>query len=48
MNQDGLDPLGLYVGTTAGEIWASFDEGESWEKIVEHLPDVYSIEVARF
>ncbi|MHA2168667.1 MAG: WD40/YVTN/BNR-like repeat-containing protein [Candidatus Kariarchaeaceae archaeon] len=48
MNHDDLDPLGIYVGTTAGEIWASFDEGESWEKIVEHLPDVYSIEVARF
>ena len=43
--QDTQDPLGLYVGNRAGEVWASFDEGNTWECIVGHLPDVFSLEV---
>lgn len=45
MTCDGADPLGLYFGTTGGEIWASPDEGESWTCIARHLPEVYSIEI---
>lgn len=44
---DGNDPLGLYFGTTTGEIWASDDEGDSWHRIAEHLPHIYSIEACR-
>lgn len=44
MNADGLDPLGLYFGTTSGELWASKREGGSWRRIAEHLPNIYSIE----
>ena len=40
-----LDPPGIYFGTTSGEIWASGDEGESWSRIVEHLPHIYSVGV---
>jgi photosystem II stability/assembly factor-like uncharacterized protein len=45
---DSRDPVGLYVGTTSGEIWASRDEGESWRCIARHLPEIYSLEVAEF
>ncbi len=42
---DGRDPLGLYFGTTMGEVWQSRDEGATWENAVRHLPHVYSVEV---
>jgi hypothetical protein len=44
MNADGLDPLGLYFGTTSGELWASKREGSSWQRIAEHLPNIFSVE----
>jgi len=47
MAADGLDPVGLYVGTTSGELWASRDEGERWACIARHLPEIYAVEAAR-
>lgn len=44
MKSDAQDPLGLYLGTTAGEIWTSRDEGESWTMVAAHLPRVLSVE----
>jgi hypothetical protein len=44
---DSLDPIGLYFGTTSGEVWASRDEGANWECIARHLPHIYSIEAAQ-
>ena len=46
MTHDCLDPLGLYFGTTGGEVWASFDEGANWQCLRAHLPHVYSVEAA--
>jgi len=46
MCADGGDPVGLYFGTTSGEIWASNDEGQTWSRIAEHLPHIYSVTVA--
>lgn len=46
MAQDGHDALGLYLGTTSGEIWGSTSEGKSWSCLARHLPHVYSVEVA--
>ncbi len=46
MCADGADPLGLYFGTTSGEIWASADEGRNWTRIAEHLPHIYSLTAA--
>jgi len=43
---DALDPVGLYFGTTSGEIWASRDEGARWECIQRHLPEIYAVEAA--
>jgi hypothetical protein len=46
MTTDAHDPVGVYFGTTSGEVWASTDEGESWRPIAEHLPEIYSVEYA--
>jgi hypothetical protein len=46
MAADALDPVGLYFGTTGGEVWASFDEGARWHCLCLHLPHVYSVEAA--
>lgn len=43
MTSDGLDKLGLYFGTTQGEVWASNDEGGSWYLLIRHLPEIYSL-----
>jgi photosystem II stability/assembly factor-like uncharacterized protein len=37
-------PLGLYFGTTSGELWASTDEGRGWTAIARHLPEIYAVE----
>ena len=42
---DSLDPCGLYVGTTGGQVYASADAGNSWAPIVRDLPAVFSVEV---
>jgi len=39
--------LGLYFGTTGGEVWASADEGGSWRCIARHLPEIFSVTHAR-
>jgi hypothetical protein len=41
---DACDPVGLYFGTTSGSVWASEDEGATWQTIADHLPHVYSVE----
>jgi photosystem II stability/assembly factor-like uncharacterized protein len=46
MTADAGDPVGIYFGTTGGEVWASRDEGARWTCIVRHLPEVYAIEAA--
>ena len=45
MSVDTLDRCGLYFGTTGGQVYASNDEGDSWEAIVRDLPAVLSVEV---
>jgi len=47
MAADGSEPVGLYVGTTSGELWASRDEGERWSCVARHLPEIYAVEAAR-
>lgn len=43
---DRADPLGLYLGTTGGELWMSDDEGAGWRQIAAHLPEIYSVVAA--
>jgi hypothetical protein len=34
---------GLYFGTTSGDVWASRDGADSWTRIAEGLPHIYSV-----
>lgn len=43
MCADRFDRVGLYFGTTAGEVWSSSNEGDSWRCIARHLPEIYSV-----
>lgn len=38
--------VGLYFGTTSGELWASRNEGKGWTCIARHLPEIYAVETA--
>jgi photosystem II stability/assembly factor-like uncharacterized protein len=46
MSRDARDPVGLYFGTTSGELWMSRDEGARWNCIARHLPEIYAVETA--
>jgi len=45
MAVDSLDRCGIYFGTTGGQVYASADEGDTWNAIVRDLPPVLSVEV---
>ncbi len=42
---DSLDKCGVYFGTTGGQLYASADEGDSWQTVVHDLPAVLSVSV---
>jgi photosystem II stability/assembly factor-like uncharacterized protein len=42
---DAMDPCGVYVGTTGGQVYVSPDAGDRWTPIVRDLPAVLSVEV---
>jgi hypothetical protein len=46
MTVDAQPKPALYLGTTSGELWMGFDEGERWVNIARHLPEIYAVEVA--
>ncbi len=48
MTGDAQDPVGLYFGTSSGELWMSRDEGRKWNCIARHLPEIYAVEAAQF
>ena len=43
---DGHDEPGLYFGTSTGQLFASTDEGESWDQIGGLFPGITSVTVA--
>jgi photosystem II stability/assembly factor-like uncharacterized protein len=43
LEADGLDPLGLYLGTTSGHLFASRDGGASWTLLAGYLPGILSV-----
>ncbi len=45
MAGDARDPAGIYFGTNSGSVFASLDEGESWDEIARHLPTILAVEV---
>jgi len=44
MAADALEPAGIYFGASAGALYASADEGESWSCIARDLPSISSVE----
>ena len=44
MTQDSRDPVGLYFGTTSGEVWGSRDEGRTWNLLMRNLPQIHAVE----
>lgn len=44
MTQDARDPVGVYFGTTSGEVWGSRDEGRTWKLLMRNLPQIHAIE----
>jgi hypothetical protein len=47
MAVDSLEACGVYFGTTGGQVYGSFDAGDSWTALVRDLPAVLSVEVRR-
>lgn len=43
LESDGLDPLGLYLGTTSGHLFRSRDAGDSWTLEAGFLPGILSV-----
>jgi photosystem II stability/assembly factor-like uncharacterized protein len=43
MCSDTFDPSGIYVGTTSGQLFASYDQGEYWQCIANYLPPIFSV-----
>ena len=43
---DHFEQAGVYLGTTTGQLFASRDSGDSWEKIADYLPRILSVETA--
>ncbi len=40
------DGLGLYFGTTSGQVYGSEDGGASWFSVIDQLPPIYSLTVS--
>ena len=46
MAADTLDPCGVYVGTSTGQLFFSRDEGDNWDILANYLPPINSVESA--
>jgi photosystem II stability/assembly factor-like uncharacterized protein len=46
MAVDPLDPVGVYFGTSTGQLYGSRDEGRTWSLVADNLPAIWSVEAA--
>jgi predicted Ser/Thr protein kinase len=46
MITDSFDPAGIYFGTRSGQLFASRDEGKTWQKIIGGLPSIVCVRTA--
>ena len=46
MDTDGMQPCGVYFGTSSGHLFASGDAGERWSMIASFLPRILSVKAA--
>lgn len=43
LDSDDLEPLGLYFGTSGGQLFISADRGDSWHELAHYLPPILSV-----
>jgi hypothetical protein len=43
---DDADPAGIYFGARDGSVFASADQGDHWQQVAAHLPDVTCVRAA--
>ncbi len=41
---DRLDPVGVFFGTSTGQLYGSKDEGRSWDIVAANLPPIWGVE----
>ncbi|HEV2005232.1 MAG TPA: hypothetical protein VGQ85_01340, partial [Candidatus Limnocylindrales bacterium] len=46
MAVDGQDPVGVFFGTSTGQLFGSVDEGRTWSLVADNLPAIWSVETA--
>ncbi len=46
MTNDMLEPVGVYFGTSSGQLFASADAGETWSMVAGFLPKILSVTAA--
>ncbi|MEX0785136.1 MAG: exo-alpha-sialidase [Dehalococcoidia bacterium] len=46
LDTDGLDPEGVYAGTSNGQVFASADGGDHWQRLPGDLPPILSVSCA--
>ncbi|MFG2331560.1 WD40/YVTN/BNR-like repeat-containing protein [Streptomyces sp. NPDC048604] len=46
LRTDDANPAGVYFGNRNGEVYASADDGDTWQLLAEHLPDVLCVRAA--
>lgn len=46
LDVDSMNPAGVYFGTRSGKVFASSDDGDSWELVMEGLPPVVCVKAA--
>ena len=46
LTADSFDSAGIYFGTRSGKLFASRDEGESWEELADGLPPIVCVKAA--
>jgi hypothetical protein len=47
LSRDSEKSVGIYFGTTSGELWMSRNEGKQFKNVARHLPEIYSVETGR-
>lgn len=45
MAGDSQKRAGIYFGTNSGSVFASVDEGDTWDEVARHLPTILGVEV---
>ncbi|MDA1240140.1 MAG: exo-alpha-sialidase [Chloroflexi bacterium] len=48
LDTDGMDPESVYVGTSNGQVYASADGGDHWQRLPGTLPPIQSVTAATF